>query len=177
MTRLLRALDLICRIGAILAALCLAALFLLGFSEIIARNLLNTGIDISLEYSGYAVALVLLLGAGEGVRTSAHVRVGLLHDSLAPRYAHSLNIAATLLGLMVAVFWMVAMARYALGTGRAGVVSYFPSQTPLVVPQSLLAFATLTLVAGLLARLIRLWTEGPQAGEILGQSDVAEDQA
>ena len=156
MSLLLASLDRICRAGAALAALALAGLFLLGMSEIVARNLLGAGIGVSVEYSGYGVALVLLLGAGEAVRTHTHVRVSLLRDAVGARAGQAVDIAATLLGLAVALFWMVAMIDYAATTGRAGVLSYFPSQTPLVVPQALLALGPVTLVAGLLARLIRL---------------------
>lgn len=164
MIGLLKILDRICHFGSVIGALVLACLFLIGLAEILARNLMDFSLGFASEYAGYGVAVVLMLGAGEAVRTDDHVRVSLLSEALTGEAQRIIDVAATILGLGVASFFAVALIGYAFETGAAGTLSYFPSQTPLVVPQTLLALGPVCLVSGLLARLLRLL--GSSEGEV-----------
>lgn len=156
MTRLLMLLDAVCKATAFLGALALAGLFLLGITEIMLRNIISVSLSFASEYMGYGVALVLMLSLGEAVRSLDHVRVGLLSERLSGEARVMLDAGAALLGLCIALFLTIAMLRYAVATGEAGTLSYFASQTPLVIPQMLLALGPVSLSAGLLARFIRI---------------------
>lgn len=154
--RLLGLVDRLTDFASLLAVLALAALFLLGAAEIAARALFGGSLGFALEYSGYLVALVLLLGGGRTLREGGHIRMRLLADRLPPRPAAIADFAATLAGLILATLLALALADHARGSFLAGSRSWFPSATPLWLPQSLLAFGAVSLALGFLARLIRL---------------------
>jgi hypothetical protein len=67
--------------------------------------------------------------------------------------------------LVIAGYWVFAALRFAFDTYTAGTVSYFTSQTPLWIPQLMLAFGPVVLLCGLLAKFLRLlW--GNHEGEV-----------
>lgn len=152
----LAAIDRITRLSAALGATCLALLFLLGLSEILARALFGASLEFALEVSGYLLALSFLLGGGWTMQTGRHIRISLLSAALPPPAAATLNLAATLIGLATATLLAVALGRYALTSLVLDSRSYFPSATPLWIPQSLLCLGMTVLALALLARLIRL---------------------
>ncbi|MFQ5348580.1 MAG: TRAP transporter small permease subunit [Rhodothalassiaceae bacterium] len=154
----LRISDRLCRLGAGLAALALALVFVLGMAEIIARALFATSLGIALEFSGYLTAAALLLGAGEALRQENHIRITLLRDRLPPRGGRILDLAAAFAGLAVAGFLALAIARYALVSFLLDARSYFPTATPLWLPQALLALGAAILATALVARLLQLVT-------------------
>ena len=148
--------DRLCALAAGLAAVSIALVFLLGIAEIAARALFSTSLGIALEFSGYLTAASLLLGAGEALRQGTHIRITLLAEHLAPRHARILDLAATLAGLLIAAALAIALMRYALESLRLDARSYFPTATPLWLPQGLLALGPIVLVFALSARLVRL---------------------
>lgn len=154
--RLLRAIDALNDAAALAAMAALAALFLIGAAEIAARALLATSLGFALEYSGYLVVLVLLLGGGRTLREGGHIRVRLLVDRLPPRAAAIVEFAAACAGLAVVLALATALILHAAGSFASGSRSWFPSATPLWLPQSLVAFGAANLGMGFLARLIRL---------------------
>ena len=161
--RLLRAIDGLNDVAAALAMAALAALFLIGAAEIAARALLATSLGFALEYSGYLVALVLLLGGGRTLREGGHIRVRLLADRLPPRAAGIVEFAATLAGLLIALVLAVALTGHTAGSFISGSRSWFPSATPLWLPQGLVAFGAANLGLSFLARLVRL-AQGEREG-------------
>ena len=154
--RLLAGIDALCRVAAWGAAAVLAALFLLGLAEILLRNLFGYSLPIAVEYSGHLVGISLLLGSGWTLQQGGQIRVGLLVERLGPAGRRAVDTAATVFALVTALFLAAALVRYTGGTALRGTVSYFPSQTPLVIPQALLAAGPVTLALALLARLVRL---------------------
>lgn len=152
----LTAIDRITRLFAGLGAACLALLFLLGLSEILARALFGASLEFALEVSGYLLALSFLLGGGQALQTGRHIRISLLSAALPPRAAATLDLAATLIGLASATLLAVALGRYALTSHVLDSRSYFPSATPLWIPQALLCLGAAVLALALLARFIRL---------------------
>jgi TRAP-type C4-dicarboxylate transport system permease small subunit len=156
MNRLLRLIDGICLAAAWTAAALLAGLFCLSLGEILLRNLFGSSLAISVEYAGYMVAASLLLGSGWTLGAGGHIRVGLVGARLAPALAWALEVAATVFSLALVAYLSWAMLAYAAASGADGVVSYFPSATPLVYPQALLALGPVVLGLALIARLIRL---------------------
>ncbi len=155
--------DRLCTLAAGLAATSIALVFLLGITEIAARAIFSTSLGVALEFGEYLTAASLLLGAGEALRQGTHIRITLLAERLAPRYARILDLAATLAGLLVAIALAVALMRYAFESLHLDARSYFPTATPLWVPQGLLALGPSVLALAFSARLVRL-VRGEEAG-------------
>lgn len=153
---LCRAIDRICDWAGALAAFYLAALAVLALSEIISRNLFSYSIPFAVEYAGYLVILVLLTGLGWAFKDGAHIRVSLIADRLPDHWRRRLDAAATIIGLIVSAIFAAALWEFAVTTALRGTVSYFPSQTPLALPQLLMTVGPTTLALACLARLLRL---------------------
>lgn len=157
MTRgLIAILERLCRAGAVFGALALLLLFLLGLVEILMRALFSSSLGFALEYGGYLLALSLMLGAGAALIDGAHIRFSLGGELLPKRLTLSLDLAASLIGLLIAAFLSFALIDQALGSWALDARSYFPSATPLVWPQALLAVGPLLLSLAFLARILRL---------------------
>ncbi|MBM3512085.1 MAG: TRAP transporter small permease [Alphaproteobacteria bacterium] len=158
MNAILKTIDAICDAAAALAGVLLIALFVLGMAELISRDLFDTSLSFSVEYSGYFLAAVLLLASGWTMRQGGHIRVNLLGARIGPKVARGLDIACTVLGLIVCGFMAWALLDFAVGTLARGTLTYFPSATPIGYPQFLVALGPSVLELALVARLIRLIT-------------------
>ena len=134
--------------AAVLAALALAALFLLGLAEVTLRTLFSYSIPISLEYSGYLVAASFLLGSGWTLSQDRHVRLAIFENRPA------IETLATGIALALSLGLSYGLAAWAIGSFEKGDVSFFPSATPLWIPQGGLALGALVLSLSLLKRLL-----------------------
>ncbi len=152
----LRGVDALCRWAAYASAAVLAALFVLGFVEIISRKLLNYSIPIALEYSQYMLAILMFGGSAWALREGGHIRVTLLFQALSPRARHVVDFAATVFAFGIALFLARAFIGFTVGTYQRGSLSYFPSETPLAWPQTAMAVGISLISLALFARLIRL---------------------
>ncbi len=157
----LRLIDGYCLAGGILAALALAALFLIGAAEILLRYAFSASLPFIVEYNGYLLGVVFMAGLGYVLGRGGHIRVRVATASLAPAAATAVEAVCTLLGLLISGYLSLALLRLALGTWQIGTVSYFASQTPLYLPQGAMALASLTLTLAFLARLLRLLAGQP----------------
>ena len=110
----------------------------------------------SVEYSGYLLAATLFAGAGWTLGQGGHIRVNALIDLLSPRTVRFVDLAATIFALGIAIFVTVATTENAFRSLERGSLSYYPSRTPLWIPQLVLAAGWAVLTLGLVARLIRL---------------------
>lgn len=147
--------------GAVLAAMSLALLFGLGLAEIISRTFADFSLPVSLEYSGYLVAFSFFLGLGWTLSEGKHIRLALFSGKLGPRGAKLLEFLAVLFSMAVATLLTVGLIAWAWGSYTKGAVSYFPSATPLWIPQMIFAIGPLILSLSLLGRLLRLKFEDP----------------
>ena len=154
--RLLAGIDALAVLAARLAAGLLAALFVIGFAELAARAIFDRSLGFALEYSGYLVAHVLLLGSGRALGTGGHIRIALLLDRLPARLRATVDFAATAAAFAAASMLAFALVRYTMETAALDARSYFPTATPLWLPQALLAAGPVILALALLARLVRL---------------------
>lgn len=161
---MLRAIDRLCAAAAGLAAGLLGLLFALGLAELIARNVVGIGLAFATEYAGYLLAAILTLPLGHVMTRGRHIRVGLLRDALPAPQQRTLDLAATLIGLVIAAAMSAALVDYAARTFAEGARSYFTSQTPLWLPQALVAAGPCLLTLALVARLVRLLRGDPVAG-------------
>jgi len=175
--QILRAIDLLATGMAYLSG----ALFLLTSfyitADVIGRKFFHISSAVTDEIGGYALAMGGMWALAYTLRTGGHVRIDVLLPHLPLRVQGILNYAAlvvmTLFASMVAFYsWRLAIDSF---TGSAKAMSFI--QTPLFVPQGLMAvgFSMLTLeaiailVVGLaeslrLGRLASL--EGLQAAEL-----------
>jgi len=155
--RLLAGIDALALLAARLAAGLLAALFLIGFAELAARAIFDRSLGFALEYGGYLVTHVLLLGSARALGTGGHIRITLLLDRLSARARATVDFAATAAAFAAASMLAVALILYTAETATIGARSYFPSATPLWMPQALLAAGPVVLALALFARLVRLY--------------------
>lgn len=174
----LRGVDGLCRWAAYASAAVLAALFVLGFVEILSRKLLNYSIPIALEYSSYMLAILMFGGSAWALREGGHIRVTLLFQALGPKARRGVDFGATLFAFAIAVFLARAFIGFTAGTYRRGSLSFFPSETPLAWPQTAVAFGVTLISLALFARLIRLVineaTESAAAGSALENLETAD---
>lgn len=138
-----------------LAALSISAVFLLSLSEIIARNIFGTSIDLAQEYMGYLVASAFIMGSGWTLSQDGHIRISIVSDYLSPQLRFVLNIWVHLLGLGLSLYLARAMGLYAWESFLGSETSYFPSATALVWPQSLLALGFLLLALSFISAFMK----------------------
>lgn len=153
---LLKIIDTLCVAGAIVAALSAAALAVMLIVEVVTTSFFAWSQPWAVEYSGYLLAATLFCGSGWTLRDAGHVRVQVL-TNLLPAGAHrAADMLGTTFALGVSGFAAVSVVNYALRSAEIGSTSFFPTRTPLVYPQGVLAAGLVILALGLAARLIRL---------------------
>ena len=176
MTFVLKFIDRVCLFAAAAAAVLLSVLFFLGLTEIVLRSAFRISLPFAVEYAGYLLVLVLFLGSGWTLAQGGHIRVTLLTEHVSQRFAHRLDIVCTAIALFIAGLWTVSMIDFAVGTWQRGTVSYFASETPLAIPQGLLAVGPCVLALALFARLVRLHRGEDPANRAAIGSDTTPDQ-
>ncbi len=160
MTGLFRVISWAEKTGAFLAALSIALLFILGLSEILLRTFAGYSLPVSLEYSGYLVAFSFFLGLGWTLSEGKHIRLALFEKQLGP--ARMLDLTATLLALVIVTVFTIALITWAAGSYTKGTVSFFPSATPLWIPQAIFSIGPFILTLSVLGRLLRLVLKLPE---------------
>lgn len=178
MREILRAFDrLVTGMAYVSGALFLLTSFYIT-ADVMARKFLGVSSAVTDEIGGYTLALGGMWGLAYALRTGAHVRIDVLLPYLPQRAQSSLNyLALAMMGLfacVVAVYtWRLAFDSF-MGDARA--MSFL--QTPLFLPQSLMAVGLTALGLGALVlitaglaesvRLGRLAPVKPLRGEEVG---------
>ncbi|MEM7570841.1 MAG: TRAP transporter small permease [Pseudomonadota bacterium] len=153
---LCRICDWLCDAAGLLSAGYIALLAILSIAEIFCRNVLSLSLPFATEYAGYLVILSLLTGLGWAMKEGAHIQVLLVRGRLPERLGKQVDMATSILALLVSTFFAIALWRFGLVTLARGTLSYFPSQTPLAIPQLLMAIGPTTLALACAARIMRL---------------------
>lgn len=156
MSVLLGTIDRLSRGAAYVAAACLALLAIVILAELLAVWLLNQSLEFSWEYGSFLMAAAFFLGLGWTLEQQGHVRVEFLAGHLPPAAARWLDVAATVLGLIIAAFLTGALAGLAGSSLADGSRTFTATATPLVVPQGIITLGAAIFSLQLLARLIRL---------------------
>jgi TRAP-type C4-dicarboxylate transport system permease small subunit len=162
----LKMIDVIARIDGWLGALCLVLLCSLMIAGIIVRTFSTVvswfpkDIPVAWEYSSYLMAVTFTFGAALTLRAGGHIRVRLLLSNSSPIVVRILELIVTTISLAFAIFFSTAMGRFAW---RAYVLDErsLASNTPLWIPESLVAFGAVLLTLQLLARLGQLLINEP----------------
>lgn len=157
MKPILRFIALMERLGLWLAILSLIGLVVLGLSEMVLRTFFGTGLSISLEYSGYLVAITFLGGSGWTLSQGGHIRVQILDNWLNDKWHRLVGLIAAAIALATAIVLIVGLIGWTAGSFARGTASFYPSATPLWWPQAFLSLAALILGLSLLGQLLRIW--------------------
>jgi TRAP-type C4-dicarboxylate transport system permease small subunit len=142
--------------GAAFAALCCALLAVMLIAESVSTSMLGWSQPWAVEYGAYLCALTLLAGSGYALTRGAHIRVRIALEYLPAGVGRLLDLFCTAIALSVVTLLVSGLIDLAYRSHLRGSVSYFVMQTPLWVPQSLLALSAILLWLALLARAIRL---------------------
>lgn len=142
--------------AAAVAAVCLLSMAILMMGEVIARSAFTQSLVFSWEFSGYLMGATFLFGAAYTLRSGGHVRVSLLAEQAAPGVARGLDYFCTLVGIVVTGYILFALCDLTYSSFKRDIVSFTPTQTPLIIPQGVLALGALLLFLQMVARLIRL---------------------
>jgi TRAP-type C4-dicarboxylate transport system permease small subunit len=155
----LDALDRLSRLDGWLGAACLVALTSLILAEVILRAasrvlpFLPAHIPVAWEWGSYLMAATFTFGAAMTLRAGGHIRVTLLLAG-APALRRLLEIGGALVGLLSVGFLSYGMTKFAYSSFERGTTS-ISSNTPVWIPQAVVAFGMALLAAQFLARLIQ----------------------
>jgi TRAP-type C4-dicarboxylate transport system permease small subunit len=155
------AIDTLAKLDGWLGALCLFLLCALMIAGIAVRSLSNViswlpkDIPIAWEYSSYLMAVTFTFGAALTLRAGGHIRVRVFLSNASPAVVAALEIISTVAGLAFATFFSIAMTHFSWQAYVADERS-LASNTPLWIPEALVAFGAMLLALQLLARLGQL---------------------
>ncbi|MGE0735534.1 MAG: TRAP transporter small permease subunit [Alphaproteobacteria bacterium] len=153
--------DGLSKAGAVVAA-CLLLLLLVVLSlELVMRGVFSISISFAWEYAGYALGTMLFTGAAYTLRSGTHIRVSFLLNMKARGFGRALDFCGTLFGLACTIYLAYAMVLLTVKSGIGNSVSSLPSQTPMVIPQTLVAAGAVLLALQMFARLLRFFLGQP----------------
>ena len=152
----LRCIDRFSVWAAALAAACLLSMAILMMGEVIARSAFAQSLVFSWEFSGYLMGAAYLFGSAYTLRSNGHVRVSLLAEHVPPGVARGFDYFSTVVGIVVTAYILYALCDLTYSSFERDIVSFTPTQTPLIIPQGVLAVGALLLFLQMVARFIRL---------------------
>lgn len=166
--RFLQFSDRFAHIGAMVAALACFALAAMLIVEVVTTSFFAWSQPWSVEYSTYFLAATLFLGSGWTLRKGGHIRVSALFSLLPTKFVWLVDLLGTGFATGVITFAAYALVEQALRTYSLGSRSYFPSETLLVFPQTMLAIAFVMLALAMVSRLVRLLRREPPQEDDIG---------
>jgi TRAP-type C4-dicarboxylate transport system permease small subunit len=152
--------------GGLLAVLCLTALALLVFAEIVLASAskiipgFQGDIPIAWEYSGYLMGTAFMLGSAVTLRAGSHIRVTALLSILQPRARRVAEVMATSVATLFSGFLAWTLIVFTARSVVDGNVS-FASFTPLWIPQAGMAIGATLLTLVMFERLIASFLDLP----------------
>lgn len=171
--------DRLGRLDGWIGAGCLVALTLLMLAEILVR-LLSTvlpfvpaDIPVAWEWSSYLMASTFTFGAAMTLRAGGHVRVSLVLSRLAPTPRRMLEFACSLVAALFMLYFAWGMIVFAWSSYSRGQTA-LSSDTPLWIPQAVIAFGILLLALQFVARSIQAALGLPVEDHRMRVASVAE---
>ncbi len=156
MKKIVALLDKILLCANALAAVCISGMVIIVLAEIIARAAFDYSIKMAWETGSYLLAASWFLAAGFTLRTSGHVRINVLTSKLSPSTLHLVEIFATCIGLVVCGTIWASLVQLCYDSIKFNKVSFTPMQTPLWIPQSIVALGATLLLLTMIVRLCLL---------------------
>jgi TRAP-type C4-dicarboxylate transport system permease small subunit len=153
---LLALIDRLSAAAAVVAAACLALLAILVLGEVVAVTVANRSLEFTWEYGAFLMAAAFFLGLPWTLNSGGHVRVQLIQEGLPPKVRHAVDLAATLVALLVSAFLTVALFKLAWSSWVDGSTTFTVTATPLVIPQGVVTAGAGLMTLQLAARAVRL---------------------
>lgn len=162
--------DWTARICETVAMVLLYAFCILMLAEVFSRGFLARSLPFSWEYSAFAMCGVFLLGFGPSLLRGTQVRVTLLLTR--PRLQRGVDIAATLVALVLAVLLFEAFFTVFMTSLERGLRQSSYMNTPLAIPQALAVLGAGEFILAIAARLVRLLIG--EAPELSKDAEIAD---
>jgi TRAP-type C4-dicarboxylate transport system permease small subunit len=115
---------------------------------------LPADIPVAWEYSSYLMAATFTFGGAMTLRAGGHIRVSLLLAHVPPGARRALEIVSALLGAAFMGFLAYGMVKFTWASFSRGQTSY-ASDTPVWLPQAVVAFGMVLLTLQLVARAVQ----------------------
>ena len=163
--RVVRWIDGLTSACGVVAAFCLAGIFVLIMMEVGARNFLGTSVDFSWDYASYLMGAVFMLASGAALHSGAHVRVTVAREPLSPPGRRRIDLAAAIVGLAVIGILLWSICSMAWLNAERGSTSATVVRTPLWIPQVVMAFGAAVFFLQMVAQIIRLFSGQQLTGD------------
>ncbi len=170
----LRWIDRLSAGAAAIGAVCLVAMTVLMLGEVVARSVFSKSLTFSWEFSSYLMGAAFFLSAGYGLRTGGHVRVTLLSEAVPPTVSRALDFFSTVVGIVVTLYIAYAICDMTYNSYKRDIVSFTPTETPLIIPQGVLALGAVLFFLQMVARFVRLVRDEPPDVQP-GSTDIGTD--
>lgn len=147
--------------GARLAGVALVAICVLVMSEIVARNVFGTSTMIADEMCGYLNVAVVFLGLAYTMQQGGFIRVELLYNRFnrrLRRVADALSVLLSFAYVCIVAFYMI---KYVIYSYHNDIRSAELTQTPLFVPQIVLAVGAILLAIYLSKYIVNKFKDVP----------------
>lgn len=156
LTSLLKCIDRLSDLGAVLSALIFSLMTLLIIAEVVLRTFWGKSTEISGEYSGYALAAMIYLGLGFSFREGAHIRITFVRERLRSTAFFILEIFCHVFVLVISSLSCVFVWDMVLTSKARNLTAYTPAETPLYIPQAIILTGMVILTLQIISRLAAL---------------------
>lgn len=175
MEKVVRAIDRIAKVFAIIAGVLMILGVALVITEIVARSLFNRTIYITEEYTAYFMVAITFFGLAYTLKEKGHIRMVFLHKVIKGGKARFyLDVYAYLVGLAIFVAITVVTFNFFWDSVVTGSRAMQISRTYLAIPQAAMPIGSLLITLQFVAEILRSiinWKKG-----IVGEEE-AESQA
>jgi TRAP-type C4-dicarboxylate transport system permease small subunit len=134
-------------------------------AEIVLRALFNRSTFAVEEFSGYAMAAMIFLGAAHTLQRGGHIRIRLFSDRLGPGGRLWLERLALAVGVAFASLLLYAFFNLFWDSWSYGTRSLYPSRTPRYLPHGLVLVGIALLWLEFVVLLARSWLHAPSPEE------------
>lgn len=148
--------EMLVHIGGRAAAALLLAVTLLIDLEILLRIFADRSLHVTEEFSGYAMAGIVFLGAGHTLMKGEHIRVQILYDRLSRNGQRWLDAFALVVSLVLASLLLSSFFDFFMSSVRFGTRSFSVSRTPMVIPHGIVVIGLALLWVAFLLLLVRV---------------------
>ncbi|MCF8027234.1 MAG: TRAP transporter small permease [Desulfobacteraceae bacterium] len=136
MSRVSAFIEGLCRAGAFLSAICMAAIVILIVMEIFLRMFLGFSTMVSSEFSGYLLVGLVAMSLGYTLQHEAHIRITLIWGVLPLKWKNRVDIAVAAVSVAVTGFALYHSVLLVQQTYSRGMTADSMSETPLWIPQT-----------------------------------------
>ncbi|MFW6080394.1 MAG: TRAP transporter small permease subunit [Desulfosalsimonas sp.] len=136
MSRVSALIEGLCRAGAFLSAICMAAIVILIVLEIFLRMFFGFSTMVSSEFSGYLLVSLVAMSLGYTLQHEAHIRITLIWGTLPPKWKNRVDIAVAAVSVAVTCFALYHSVLLVQQTYSRGMTADTISETPIWIPQT-----------------------------------------